>query len=61
MTCMPWRVLNKDMDFVCTFEMEYGRMVDFSRIIAFDPHLPNEKQYTCHNSQSQKETEVLIV
>ena len=22
-----------DMDFVCTFELEYGRMVDFSRII----------------------------
>ena len=21
-----------DMDFVCTFELEYGRMVDFSRI-----------------------------
>ena len=23
-----------DMDFVCAFELDYGRMVDFSRIIA---------------------------
>ena len=32
-----------DMDFVCTFELEYGRMFDFSRIIIHKTYVKTKK------------------